>query len=36
VFFPGVGGVGIENTYLITESGCERLTQCSQDVFEVP
>jgi Xaa-Pro aminopeptidase len=35
VFFPGVGGVGIENTYVITESGCERLTHCPQDVFVV-
>jgi Xaa-Pro aminopeptidase len=35
VFFPGVGGVGIENTYVITESGCERLTQCPQEVFSV-
>ncbi len=26
IFFPGAGGVGLENTYLITESGFEQLT----------
>ena len=35
VFYPGLGGVGVENTYLITESRCERLTQCPQQIFTV-
>ena len=25
VFYPGLGGAGVENTYAITESGCERM-----------
>jgi Xaa-Pro aminopeptidase len=33
VFFPGIGGVGVENTYRITESGVERLTECPQEVY---
>lgn len=33
VFYPGLGGVGVENTYLITESRCERLTKCPQEIF---
>jgi Xaa-Pro dipeptidase len=35
VFYPGLGGVGVENTYLITESRCERLTRCPQEIFTV-
>lgn len=31
VFYPGLGGAGVENTYLITENGCERLTKSSQE-----
>ena len=35
VFYPGLGGVGVENTYLITEKGCERLTVSSMDIYSV-
>jgi Xaa-Pro aminopeptidase len=35
VFYPGLGGVGVENTYLINEKRCERLTQCPQEIFTV-
>jgi Xaa-Pro aminopeptidase len=35
VFYPGLGGVGIENTYLITNDGCERLTHSPQQIFVV-
>jgi Xaa-Pro aminopeptidase len=35
IFFPGVGGVGTENTYLIGESRTERLLTCSQEIFVV-
>jgi Xaa-Pro aminopeptidase len=35
VFYPGLGGVGTENTYVITESGCERLTVCPQEIYTV-
>jgi Xaa-Pro aminopeptidase len=33
IFFPGRGGVGIENTYLITESGCENLTDYPEEIL---
>ena len=33
IFFPGVGGIGTENTYVITEGGCERLTVSPQEVY---
>ena len=35
VFYPGLGGVGVENTYLVTENRCERLTQCPQEIYTV-
>ena len=35
VFYPGLGGVGVENTYLVTEGRCERLTRCPQEMFTV-
>jgi Xaa-Pro aminopeptidase len=35
VFYPGLGGVGTENTYVINDSGCERLTVCPQDIYTV-
>jgi Xaa-Pro aminopeptidase len=35
VFYPALGGVGTENTYLITESGCERFTTCPQEILEI-
>ncbi len=33
VFYPGLGGVGTENTYVIRENGCERLTQSPLEIF---
>jgi Xaa-Pro aminopeptidase len=35
VFYPGLGGVGVENTYLITDGKCERLTTCPMDIYVV-
>ena len=35
VFYPGLGGVGTENTYVVTEGGCERLTTCPQEIYTV-
>src|SRR5437016_3245742 len=35
VFYPGLGGVGTENTYVINDSGCERLTLCPQEIYTV-
>jgi len=35
IFFPGVGGVGTENTYVIREDGPERLTACPQEIYVV-
>src|SRR6266571_3180935 len=35
VFYPGLGGVGVENTYVVTENACERLTICPLDIYTV-
>ena len=35
VFYPGLGGAGVENTYVITETGCERLTNSPQEWIAV-
>jgi Xaa-Pro aminopeptidase len=35
VFYPGLGGVGVENTYLVTDGACERLTQCPMEIYAV-
>jgi len=35
VVFPGLGAVGIENTWVVTESGGERLTQLSDALVKV-
>lgn len=34
--FPGEGAVGLENTYLVTPAGFERLTELSDEVIAVP
>jgi len=34
--FPGLGAVGIENTYVITKSGCCSLSISPETVFELP
>lgn len=36
VLLPGVGVIGVENTYLITADGYERLTQAEEDWRQVP
>ncbi|MCD9026074.1 M24 family metallopeptidase [Cohnella silvisoli] len=33
--FPGLGVVGIENTYLITETGCRPLTQSPERIYTI-
>jgi Xaa-Pro aminopeptidase len=33
IFFPGRGGVGIENTYLVTETGFENLTPFPSEIL---
>jgi len=35
IFFPDRGGVGIENVYLITGSGFEKLTQVREEIIRV-
>jgi len=35
IFFPSRGGVGIENTYLITETGFEKLTRYPEEIIHV-
>jgi Xaa-Pro aminopeptidase len=32
---PGVGAVGIENSYLITETGCEKLTLSEEEIINL-
>ncbi|RKP45805.1 aminopeptidase P family protein [Cohnella endophytica] len=34
--FPGVGVVGVENTYLITETGCRPLTVSPERIYSKP
>lgn len=34
--FPGVGVVGIENTYFVTEDGCRQLTLSPERLYEIP
>ncbi len=33
--FPGKGAVGIENTYVVSQSGCERLTVLPDDIVHL-
>jgi Xaa-Pro dipeptidase len=33
IFYPGLGGVGVENTYVITDQGCDRLTTCPMGIY---
>jgi Xaa-Pro aminopeptidase len=33
--FPGVGAVGIENSYLVSADGAERLTSAPEDLLEL-
>ncbi len=35
IFFPGRGGVGVEDTYLITETGFEKLTLSPAEIIQV-
>jgi len=35
VFYPGLGGVGVENTYVVTDGACERLTASSMEIYQV-
>jgi Xaa-Pro dipeptidase len=36
IFFPDRGGVGIENTYLVTDVGFENLTPYREDIIQLP
>jgi Xaa-Pro aminopeptidase len=36
IFFPERGGVGIENTYLITDAGFEKLTSFPEGIISLP
>jgi Xaa-Pro dipeptidase len=33
--FPGVGAVGVENTWVVGREGLERISYCPQDIWEV-
>jgi Xaa-Pro aminopeptidase len=35
IFFQGIGGIGTENTYVITSHGPERLTRAPQEIYIV-
>jgi len=35
IFFEGIGGIGTENTYLLTNHGPERLTRAPQEIYVV-
>jgi Xaa-Pro aminopeptidase len=35
IVFPGEGSVGLENTVVVTENGCEILTPLEHEIFEV-
>ena len=35
VFYPGIGGAGVENTFVITEDGCECLMSAPQEWVSV-
>jgi Xaa-Pro aminopeptidase len=35
IVFPGEGSVGLENTVMVTENGCEILTPLEMEIFEV-
>ena len=32
---PGVGAVGIENSFLVTETGLEKITQFKEDIIQL-
>lgn len=32
---PGVGAVGIENTYIVTSGGLERITDSPEDIISL-
>lgn len=32
---PGVGAVGIENSFLVTETGLEKITQFTEDIIQL-
>lgn len=33
--FPEIGGVGIENTFIVTDSGLEKITICEEDIIKL-
>lgn len=36
VVFPGIGAVGIENTWCVVEQGIKRLTYSPEDLWQLP
>lgn len=36
IIIPGVGPVGIENSWIVTQEGVEKLTLCEEEIVELP
>lgn len=36
IIIPGVGPVGIENSWVVTQEGVEKLTLCEEEIVELP
>ena len=35
IVIPGVGPVGIENSWVVTNEGIEKLTNCNEEIIEL-
>ena len=35
LFLPGIGPVGIENSWAVTTDGLEKLTLCKEEIIEL-
>ena len=35
IVLPGVGPVGIENSWVVTNEGVEKLTNCNEEIIEL-
>ena len=35
IVIPGVGPIGIENSWVVTNNGVEKLTDCNEEIIEL-